>query len=170
MMRLIGALLIIIALGSAGWIYAARYNGRIKELEDWRQAIRWCDMEINYRLLPLAEVLKLAAERLDGKVAVVFSDCATGIIAHQSADRAWQEALDKYLPDSCLGREDADFLRRFGAVLGKSDLAQQNKNFAFLEENLEQALLEARREKTAKVKIYRYLGVSCGLALVVILL
>lgn len=170
MMRLTGALLIIAALGSVGWLYAARYNGRIKELEDWRQAIKWCEMEINYRLLPLPEVLKLAADRLNSKVAVVFSICAEEIRNHQSAEKSWQDAMDKYLPNSCLSKKDADFLRRFGLVLGKSDLAQQNKNFAFLEENLEQALIEARQEKLAKVKIYRYLGVSCGLALVVILL
>lgn len=169
MMHLAGAFLIILALGGAGWAYAARYTRRIRELEDWQQALKWCEIEINYRLLPLPEVLELVGKRLDNAVGAVFLTCAAKIEKHQSAQAAWQVAIEQYLHASALTAADGEFLLRFGAVLGKSDLAQQNKNFAFLAENLAKALAEAERERAAKAKIYRYLGFSSGIALVLIL-
>lgn len=169
-MRLIGALLIVASLGMGGMIGGMRYNRRIKELEDWRQALKWCEMEINYRLLPLKEVLETVAERLGGTVGEVFRQCARGIEEHSSAQESWDKAIDNYLHFTALTRKDGEFLRRFGAVLGKSDLKQQNKNFDFLEENLRQALQEALAEKKAKAKMCRYVGFFSGLALVLILL
>ena len=47
MMHLAGAFLIILALGGAGWAYAAGYTRRIRELEDWQQALKWSEIEIN---------------------------------------------------------------------------------------------------------------------------
>ena len=99
-----------------------------------------------------------------------YEFCAAKIEKHQSAQAAWQDAIEQYLHASALTAADGEFLLRFGAVLGKSDLAQQNKNFAFLAENLAKALAEAERERAAKAKIYRYLGFSSGIALVLILL
>lgn len=169
-MRIIGAFLIIAALSVGGYASSMRYTRRIKELEDWRQAVKWCEIEINYRLLPLKEVLEIISARLRGTVGGVFHECACKLEEYSSFQKSWDEVMDKYLYNSALTADDGEFLRRFGVVLGKSDLAQQNKNFAFLEENLTNALTEAIAEKTAKAKICRYIGLFSGLALVLILL
>lgn len=162
--------MIVGAWGASGWIYAERFNQKIKELESWRQALRWCEMEINYNLLPLAEVLELIADRLDNKVGQMFKACAHGITnEHLSAQKSWQIALDEYLVNSPIGRENGLLLLRFGKSLGNSDLSQQNNNIHFACANLDQALQKAVQEKEARAKIYRYLGVFAGLALVLIL-
>ena len=169
-MKWLGAILIVGAWGSSGWIYAERFSQKIKELESWRQALHWCEMEINYNLLPLAEVLELIAERLNNKVGDMFKACAYGITnEHLSAQQSWQKALAVYLSDSPIGKENGLLLLRFGKSLGNSDLSQQNNNIHYACANLDQALLKAVQEKEAMAKIYRYLGIFAGLAAVLIL-
>ena len=147
---------------------------RIRALEDRHAGgIKWCDdRRLITGLLPvLPEVLELVGKRLDNAVGAVFLTCAAKIEKHQSAQAAWQDAIEQYLhADGALTAADGEFLLRFGAVLGKSDLAQQNKNFAFLAENLAKALAEAERERAAKAKIYRYFqDFEAGWRLVLIL-
>ena len=169
-MKFLGAVLIVGALGAAGWIYAERFNQKIKELESWRQALRWCEMEVNYNLLPLAEVLELVAARLNNKVGEMYHACAKGISdEHLSAQASWQKALEAYLTVSPIGRENGLLLLRFGKSLGNSDLRQQNNNIHYACANLDQALAKAVQEKEAMAKIYRYLGIFAGLAAVLIL-
>lgn len=169
-MKWLGALLIVGTLGGSGWLYAGRFDRRIKELEDWRQALCWCEMEMNYNLLPLAEVLSLVGQRLGGPVGTMLQQCARGMTDERlPMQMSWRRALAEYMQTSTIGEENALILLRFGSSLGSSDLKQQNNNLKFTCANLDQALNRAKREKAAKAKIYRYLGFCAGLALVMIL-
>jgi len=170
-MKLCGIVLIISVFGFIGCNLAAQYNYRVRELEDWQQALRWCEAEINYNLLPLAEVLEMVGGKISNAIGLMLCDCANGIKNEcLSAQMSWQAALEKYLQAAPINADDAIILARFGINLGNSDLIQQNKNFAFTYDHLEQALNKAKHERQEKPKIYRYLGFSAGLALVLLLL
>lgn len=85
-----------------------------------------------------------------------------------SFPEAWQNAVKE--AEMKLGAEDAALLLSMSDILGASDSQGQLNMLDMIEQSFKRSLIEAEKDATVKGKMYRSLGILCGLGLGVVIL
>jgi stage III sporulation protein AB len=169
-MKIIGALLVMVAGTGAGWIYSLLLKKRVEILSSLIQCFQWLETEVGYATVPLAEAFGRISGRVEAETGLLFSGFTAELNSEQglTADEAWQQSLAKCQDRLALQREDWALLEDFGRTLGSTDREHQlNAIRQTLEKlKLQAAAAVANREKNER--LYRYLGMA-GSALIVLL-
>lgn len=87
---------------------------------------------------------------------------------NMSAGEAWENAVQK--SDTNLTKEDIQVLLMLSKMLGQTDLEGQISQIEITENFLEKQITEAEQEKNKNEKLYRKLGTTIGLIIVIILI
>ena len=87
---------------------------------------------------------------------------------NMSAGEAWENAVQK--SDTNLTKEDIQVLLMLSKMLGQTDVEGQISQIEVTETFLEKQIAEAVEEKNKNEKLYRKLGTTIGLAIVIILI
>lgn len=171
MLQVAGAMLVIVAAGALGLTVSQNYARRPRELRALQSALSLLETEIVYAATPLTEALEQVSRRAEPCASGLFARAHTelGSGSGTTAQEAWETALDKYYPDSCLRPEDLTVLQGVGKVLGTSDRQDQTKHLRLAHERLRMLNLKAEDEARQNVRLWRYLGLFAGLATVLIL-
>ena len=85
-----------------------------------------------------------------------------------SAGEAWKKAVQT--SDTNLTDEDIHILLMLSKMLGQTDVEGQISQIEITENFLEKQIKEAQQEKNRNEKLYRKLGTTIGLAIVIILI
>ena len=85
-----------------------------------------------------------------------------------SAGEAWEKAINE--SNTKLTKDDKDTLKSLAKMLGKTDLDGQVNEIRLTLKFLETKLKDAEIEKTKNEKLFKTLGATIGLALVIILI
>ncbi len=171
MVKIAGAVLIILAGGIAGMIRARDYTRRPRELKSLLAALQMLETEIIYTATPLGEALNRAAAAGSKEVRSLFSGAAAELnsMTGCTAAEAWQNALSRCYPASALRESDLNILRNLGSALGISDRRDQSKHLSLASEQLKLEALKAEEEAAKNVKMWNYMG-FCGAAALVFLI
>ena len=85
-----------------------------------------------------------------------------------SAGEAWEKAVQT--SETNLNNEDIHVLLMLSKMLGQTDVEGQISQIEITENFLEKQITEAEEEKNKNEKLYRKLGTTIGLAIVIILI
>ena len=85
-----------------------------------------------------------------------------------SAGEAWEQAVQK--SETNLTKEDIHILLMLSKMLGQTDLEGQISQIEITENFLEKQITEAEQEKNKNEKLYRKLGTTIGLIIVIVLI
>jgi len=149
---------------------AEGFRRRPVQIRQLQFALTVLGSEIRFRQTPLPQGLQAVAAAVSGPVGKLFADLAAGL---QEADGrgvswAWQQVkADSKL---ALAPEDLDLLENLMLVLGAGNIQEQGRQLELHLEHLHRLEREAERSRESNEKIWRYLGVFSGFALVLILL
>lgn len=170
MLKLLGAVLVVMACGYAGFTVARRYQRRPKDLRYLQGALQMLETEISYGATPLPEAFDLVSQRCEKGVATLFATARDRLLTGDGVTvrEAWGEALEVFARHSAINASDMAVLRALGAVLGISDRADQVKHLNLAREQLRLESVKAEDEAAKYVKLYHYLGFLGGLAIVII--
>ena len=102
-----------------------------------------------------------------GVFANLLRECKDG---SRDIREAWENACGRLSALPCSGREETALLRELGASLGKSDAQGQLALIELYRERLAQCEKQASQELLQKGRLYRSLGVLCGLGAAVMVL
>lgn len=169
-MKIGGIVLIIFSCTLLGWQQANHYRRRIGQLCQLQTAFRILETEITYSLTPLPLAMKKVSCQLSSWLNNFFQQIAVKMTQEKMS---WQEAwqvTENLLEQSDLLMEDIIVLQETCSSLGQGDLGAQQKAFALLQQRLQYNLEEAQAECKQKEPLWRYLGISGGVALVLILI
>ena len=86
----------------------------------------------------------------------------------ESTDIAWEEAVEEL--KSNLKTEDKQTIKTLSKLLGSTDTDGQISQIEVTETFLEKQIREAEEEKQKNEKLYKKLGATIGLAIVIILI
>ena len=86
---------------------------------------------------------------------------------YNSAGEAWEQAVK--ISETNLTKEDINVLLMLSKMLGQTDVEGQISQIEVTETFLEKQIAEAVEEKNKNEKLYRKLGTTIGLAIVIIL-
>lgn len=153
-----------------GWQQANGYPRRIKQLMQLQTAFRLLEAEITYGLTPLPAALQRVNQQTEPWLQAFFQAVAQEMTSgHHTLAEAWA-AQERLLRDTSLLDKDLQLLSSSCCNLGQGDLEAQKKVFALLHQRLSHGISEAQQDCRQQETLWRYLGLSAGAVLVLILI
>ncbi len=170
MLKLVGALFLIVACTSVGFHIARAYRERPRQLQYMMHALRLLQTEIEYSVTPLPQALQKVAVHARSPCNVLFEVAGARLFhGDLSAFEAVTAGIEQMKQKSVLKESDLVVVYDFASVLGNADRAHLTKQFHATLTNLEQLEKEARDAQKRNEKLWQSLGGLTGLLLVVLL-
>lgn len=143
-----------------------KYSTRVKELKEFRVALNIFEEKIKFTYEPIPEVFEEISEKLVKNVGQVFKTASENM-KFESAGEAWEDAINE--AEVKINKEDKEVLKGLAKMLGKTDLDGQVNEIRLTEKFLETKIKDAEIEKSKNEKLFKTLGATVGLAIVIVL-
>ena len=170
-MKLIGAIIILIATTWVGFEIAKRLTERPRQLRQLKIALQSLEAEIMYGMTPLAEACHHLAKQMPKPVSYFFSQFAYRLEQKgESASVAWEESLKETWQLTALCNAEYEIMQQFGATLGQHDRTNQQKHILLTITHLEREEGEARDKQNRYEKMIKSLGFLTGLLIIILML
>lgn len=158
---------IFIASFRTGSIISKKYKNRVYELKEIKNALGIFETKVKFTYEPVADIFRQISEMIDESVGKIFR-LASINMNKMSASKAWENALDN--TNSNINEEDILVLKKLSKLLGRTSLEGQVSEIEMTSNFLDTQIKKAEIEQEKNEKMYRTLGMTIGLALVVILI
>ena len=143
------------------------WNNNIKKIfNKSKRALHIFEEKIKFTYQPIPEVFEEISEKCSESIGKIFADASENM-KYEFAGVAWEKALDN--SKTKLTKEDIDTLKGLSKMLGKTDLEGQVSEIRLTERFIDTKIKEAEFEKTKNEKLYKTLGLTTGLTIVIIL-
>ncbi|TDF99233.1 stage III sporulation protein SpoIIIAB [Paenibacillus piri] len=171
MMKLLGALLILLSATLFGFYQAQQYSRRPKQIADLIRALQRLETEIVYGSTPLPDALLRVALACPAPVHWVFRHTAEELLkeAGRSVQHIWRQVVTDDWKLTSMKPNEQHIVRQLGHTLGLSDGADQVKHLRLAVQQLQGELESAQEERKRYESMWRSLGLLMG-ALIVILM
>lgn len=171
MLRLTGALLIILSCSAGGFLASQSLRMRCLLLRGIQEGLLALKREIAFANTQLSQALNIAATAA-GEGQGLFLGAAERLSAQRgvSAGEAWGESLTEFAASRELLQEEQEILAAFGLGLGLSDAADQLNRLELCRQRLAAAEEAAQLKWENLGKVWRNLGWSAGVILALLLL
>ena len=167
MIRIIGAVLIVLGAGSFGIAKTAQFYRRQRQLRAFLHALEILRCELHYTLYPLPKLCRITAERSERVCAEflrTYADLLDGGSNRSVAAREALSAVNIVLPPDA----QAAILELF-STLGRYDVDGEESLLQLTQRRLNAALERGETEKRPMVKGYAVLGICTGAAIAILL-
>lgn len=163
----LGAILIIGSCGGFGFSLASEYRKKERAFRQLLRALSYMECELQYRLTPLPELCRLAAQETDGIIRDVLFRLA-GEMEGQTAPDA--EICMKSVLQSTpsIPKPLGKHLQILGKTLGQFDLPGQLKELEGAQAACKRELEEIKSHRETTTKSYQVLGLCAGAALAIL--
>ncbi|MCR2803120.1 stage III sporulation protein SpoIIIAB [Paenibacillus soyae] len=171
-MKLLGALLILIAGTLIGFQQAARFADRPKQIRQLSHSLQRLETEIGYGHTPLPEALLRTAEASSEPVASLFGGTAERLSMADGLtfQQCWEQSIKRGWNETSMKASEQGVLLRLGSTLGISDKEDQMKH-------LRMALLQLQAEEDAAKddqrryeKMWKSLGALLAVLIIILML
>lgn len=171
MIRLLGMLCILAGGAGTGISLAKELEMRIRELTEIQKLMLLLKGEIRYIHRPLPEVFRHLSDRASAPFRDFFSCTAEELQERRgrTAEEIWEKNLCQYLNGLHISRQERMDFEKLGSMLGQLDVEMQMNTLDYYLEQLKQSVSEASKQAKGQGRIYRYLGVLGGAALVILI-
>lgn len=168
-MKIIGALLIIFGCGGVGFSMCREHRQLERSLENLAGSLDLMVWELNYRMPPLGELCRTAANAGKGSVSIVLAKLADELEAQVMPDAtACMMAALAAVPG--IPTQTAEHFKTLGTSLGRFDLQGQIAGLEATAALCRRDLERLSRNRELRLRNYQTLGICAGVALVIILL
>lgn len=169
MIKIVGALLIVGGAGGFGIAKAMQLYRRLRQLHDLLGAVEIIKCELNYTMRPLAQLAERTAERSRGAIAAFLKQYAANLDKGLPRARSAADALDG-TKGLCLPNDAQMAILELLSTVGRYDLDGENRLLQLTGQRLRAAIERFESEKRPVAKSYAILGVTTGIALVILFL
>lgn len=166
MLRVMGALCIVTGSGAFGFAMAAASRREERQLRQLLGALEYLSCELSYRLTPLPNLCRGAAEGKGGTVADFFGNLARELEKQTEPDV--QSCVRSALESRELPASLRRILTELGQTLGRFDLPGQLRGLELSIRETEQALRTVREGAPERRRSWQTLGLCVGAALAIL--
>ena len=159
--------LVFIASALIGKYISQKYKFRVDELEEIKNALNIFKSKIKFTYEPLPEIFKEISQNTSQNIAKIFEN-STKKMENRTATEAWNEVIDEY--NGNLTEDDKQVVKTLSKMLGTTDSEGQISQIEVTENFLDNQIKQAQEEKNKNEKLYKKLGSTIGLAIVIILI
>ncbi|MFC5403949.1 stage III sporulation protein SpoIIIAB [Cohnella soli] len=174
MIKFAGALLVLLAGTMIGFLQAARFAARPRQIRELLHALQRLETEVGYGQTPLPEALAGIGKSMTGPLAALFSEIASRLSAEsaesgETVKQIWEKSISERWAATAMRKTEMAALLRLGATLGGSGKDDQLKHIRLAAIQLQAEEGAAREDQRRYEKLSRSLGML-GAALVVIVM
>jgi stage III sporulation protein AB len=171
MMKLLGAVIILLVTTWTGFEAAKHLSERPRQLRQLKVALQSLEAEIMYGHLPLFDACMNISKQMKKPLSWFFEDFAKRLKSgDQNVRDAWNESLLDIKRFTAFRQGEIEVLQQFGETLGQHDRASQQKHILLTLTHLEREELDAMEKQSKYEKMIKSLGFLSGLLLIVLLM
>ena len=160
---------VFLVSGTIGNLYSKKYSSRLNELEKINSILNVFKSKIKFTCLTIQEIFAQIYEDNHNNIGEIFK-LARDNINENSAKDSWEKALEDTKEKTNLKEEDITVLKTLGNMLGNTDVAGQVSQIELTEQLVLEQIENAKIEKNKNSRLYKTLGVSIGLTIIIILI
>jgi len=164
-LKIIVLILIFGVSSIMGMMIAKQYAKRVEELEDMKNALNILETKIRFSKEPLSVIFKDISKLSKNKE--IFEKINENMKT-MLAGKAWRQAIEN--TNTNFKKDDLEILMSLGNMLGKTDSEGQVNQIEEIKKLLNIQIENANSEKQKNEKLYKTLGMTIGLAIVIILI
>lgn len=169
-LKIIASAAVVLGGGYIGVLSASVLDVRAKQLEQIRLAIEQIGFSISFLRLPVADAVLGAGKSRCGAVGRILKEAAEEIQnGNISPAAAFERAVLKNRGSLCLSKNDLEILEDFAANLGTGDEKSELSNINAACARLKVAKAEAEGDFSQRGRLWRGMGLLCGMLAVVLL-
>ena len=165
--KIIIYMFIFLTTSSIGILKAKKFVYRVDELREIKTALNIFKTKLKYTYQPIPEIFNEISANIHSNIGNIFK-IAVSFMERETAGASWEKAID--LGVFNINEEDKCILKSLGNLLGETDLSGQISQIELTEKFIEEQILKAEKERQKNEKLFRTLGMTAGLAIVIILL
>ncbi len=144
-----------------------KYSNRLRDLKEMIKALNFFEEKIKFTYEPVPDVFEEISHKVKENIGEIFQN-SSKTMENESAGVAWEKAVEE--ANSNFTKEDKDIIKGLAKMLGKTDIDGQVSEIRLTCKFLDVQINDAENEKLKNEKLYKTLGATVGLALVIILI
>jgi stage III sporulation protein AB len=170
MMKLLGAVFILIATTWSGFEASKHLSQRPRQLRQLKVALQSLEAEIMFGHTPLREAAFKLAKQMPKPINWFFESFGKKLNRTDiNVKTAWDESLHEVWKWLALKQTEYEILSQFGETLGQYDRYHQQKHILLAIAHLEREEQDALERQGKYEKMVKSLGFLTGLLLIIIL-
>lgn len=169
--KLLGALLIIVSSTAIGFLYSNKFKKRVYQLKSIERAVYEIKNEILYTYTPLPELFFKISKNSSFPIKEFF-ESISNILKTNSVNSVYEAFIKgfKKVEDKMeLKKEDKDLILNLAKTFGESDVEGHMNIISLTLEGLKEQIREGEIAMKKNIKMYRYLGFTIGMMIVITL-
>lgn len=171
MIKLIGAVFIIIATTWTGFEASSHLSERPRQLRMLKSALQSLEAEIMFGHTPLHEASKRLSTQMAKPLSWFFESFADKLVrSNTTVKLAWEESLKETWKMTAFKQGEYEIMKQFGETLGQHDRISQQKQIMLALSHLEREEQDAYDRQAKYEKMVKSLGFLSGLLLIILLL
>ena len=163
--------IVVFSTSAYGILLCREIRDRLTELKELKKIMFLLRGEIGFGRTPILE----AADNISKRCNTIFQKAMkmlsenSGEIMEAPIEDIWKKTLEKVLPESHLSKFEKERLLQVGECLGLSDVSTQINAIDVYMDELVTSINELERSMPAKIKLYKSLGIMCGIVISIII-
>ena len=154
-------LLILLSSTYIGILISKKYTNRVIELNIF-------STKIKFTYEPIPEMFYEISNKIEAQIGGIFKNASKKMKKNINAGEAWKQALEE--SNTNMKKEDIETLKTLSNLLGKVDIEGQISEIELVNNFIDNQIEKAEEESKKNVKMYKTLGTTVGLALVILLI
>ena len=172
MVKLIGAILVLISAYAIGSLLALQVKEQEKCLKDIKTALFLLMGELEYRQVPLPDAMEIVGKRHAGRLASFFQSLSGELAKKEgfSLQELWKKEAMTALKECPLNKEQKEEFADLGLYFMESDKETRRNSLEFYLKRLEEDIVNLRETGADKAYLCRTLGMLGGIFLLILVL
>ncbi|RFU69786.1 stage III sporulation protein SpoAB [Peribacillus saganii] len=171
MLKLIGAIFILMATTWAGFEAGRNLSRRTRQLRQLKVALQSLESEIMYGHTPLREAALKLAKQHSKPLSLLFESFAEKLSDGGTTVKiAWDDSLEEIWKLLSLKQGEFEILSQFGETLGQHNRYHQQQKILLTMSHLEREEQDAAERQGKYEKMFKSLGFLSGLLLIILLI
>jgi len=172
MVKLIGAVLVLVSAYAIGSLLALQVKEQEKWLKDIKTAMFLLLGELEYRQIPLPDALTVIGKRHGGRLASFFQNLSEELSKKEgySLQELWKKTAGFVLKDCPLSAEQKEEFGDLGIYFAEPDRDTRRSSLEFYLSRLEEDIVKLRDTGADKAYLCRTLGMLGGIFLLILVL
>lgn len=155
--------LIIIICSYLGFLKAKSYENRVFELSNFQNSLLMLKNKIEFTYEPINTIFSDISKTIYENKNNIFLEV---LKKDGEISKIWSESINEIRN---ITTEDKEIIKMFGKTLGKTDIKGQVSQIELSLNLIEKQIQKAEIEKNKNSKLYKTIGVICGMTICIIL-
>ncbi|MDU1443760.1 MAG: stage III sporulation protein SpoIIIAB [Clostridium cochlearium] len=169
--KLLGALLTIVSSTAIGFLYSNKFKKRVHQLKNIENSVYEIKNEILYTYTPLPEIFYKTSQKSSFPINELFESISDSLKTNEvnSVYEAFIKGFQGIKEKMDLKKEDIDIILNLAKTFGESDVQGHINIISLTLEELKKQIDEGEVAMKKNIKMYRYLGFTIGMMIVITL-